>query len=59
MDLLIREGDLVEGSNPISRFFANSLQNATLAFGEIREIESNRPLFRPPFWARVPKTDPI
>jgi hypothetical protein len=49
----------VEGSNPFSRFFVNPLQMATLAFGENREIQSNRPLLRPPFWARVPKMTPI
>lgn len=45
----------VEGSNPFSRFFANFLQMATLTLGEIREIESNRPLFRPHFGHECPK----
>ena len=34
----------VVGSNPISRFFAISLQTGTSPRGEIREIESNHPL---------------
>ena len=49
----------VEGSNPFSRFFTNPLQIAVLRFAEIGEIHLNRPLFLPPFWARVPKTGPI
>jgi hypothetical protein len=36
----------VEGS-PISRFITNFLQMATLAIGEIREIESSRSCFAP------------
>jgi hypothetical protein len=49
----------VEGSNPFRRFFANRLQIGTLQFAEIGEIRLNRPLFLPPFWARVPETTQI
>jgi hypothetical protein len=49
----------VEGSNPFSRFFANPPQIGILRFAESGEIRLNRPLFLPPFWARVPKTASI
>jgi hypothetical protein len=45
----------VVGSNPISRFFANPWQIGTLAFREIREIESNRPRFTLHFGHECPK----
>lgn len=49
----------VEGSNPFSRFFGNALHVGIFAFAEVREIQSNHPLFPRPFWARVRRFRPI
>jgi len=49
----------VEGSNPFSRFNAIPLQIGTSPFTGIARNQSNRPLFRALFLARVPEFGPI
>jgi hypothetical protein len=45
----------IVGSNPISRFFANSLHVGGLGSAREPEAKWNHPRISPPFWALVPK----